>query len=157
MVNIDEWTITNAVLKAGEACPDLRLRQVLASLVIHLHQFARDIQLTEAEWAAGIQFLTDAGHITNDKRQEFILLSDTLGLSTLVTAQNNAKPGGCTEATVFGPFFVPDAPSYRNGDDIANGATGEPCFVSCVVRGRDAPARPSFAARRSRLKQLTEI
>ena len=78
----------------------------------------------------GIQFLAAAGYITDDKRQEFILLSDALGLSMLVTAQNNARPAGCTEATVFGPFFVQDAPEYENGADIANGAEGVPCFVS---------------------------
>jgi len=93
--------------------------------------------LTQEEWFAGVRFLTEAGRITDDKRQEFILLSDTLGLSTLVTAQNNAKPAGCTEATVFGPFFVEGAPEYENGADISNGASGEPCFVSGTVRGLD--------------------
>jgi hydroxyquinol 1,2-dioxygenase len=82
-----------------------------------------------------IAFLTKAGQITNDKRQEFILLSDVLGLSTLVTAQNNMKPSGCTESTVFGPFFVDGAPRYENRADIANGAKGTPCFVSAQVRG----------------------
>src|ERR1700722_15080200 len=97
--------------------------------VTHLNDFAREVQLTESEWHAGIQFLTEVGHFTDAKRQEFILLSDTLGLSTLVTAQNNCKPEGFTESTVFGPFFVDNAPQYKNGDDIANGACGEPCFV----------------------------
>ncbi len=137
MVNIDQWTITKAVLETQEHCPNPRLRQVMTSLVRHLHDFARDIQLTEAEWGEGIRFLTDAGHITNDTRQEFILLSDVLGLSTLVTAQNHPTPPGCTEATVFGPFFVADAPTYEIGSDIANGASGAPCFVSGVVRGLD--------------------
>jgi len=107
------------------------------SLVRHLHDFAREVQLTEAEWSQGIDFLTAAGKITDDKRQEFILLSDVLGLSTLVTAQCNRRPTGCTEATVFGPFYVPDAPEYKHGDDISNGAGGEPCFVSGTVRGID--------------------
>jgi hydroxyquinol 1,2-dioxygenase len=105
------------------------------SLVRHLHDFAREVQLTEAEWASGIDFLTRVGKITDDKRQEFILLSDVLGLSTLVTAQCNRRPTGCTEATVFGPFYVPDAPAYRNGEDISNGASGEPCFVGGTIRG----------------------
>jgi len=103
------------------------------SLVTHLHDFAREVKLTEQEWLDGIQFLTDVGHITGAHRQEFILLSDTLGLSTLVTALNNAKPAGFTESTVLGPFFVADAPDYENGADIANGAAGEPCFVSGTV------------------------
>src|SRR6476646_7006974 len=121
MINIDQWTITTAVLRAQGGAGNARLREIMDSLVRHLHEFAREVQLTEAEWAAGIDFLTRAGHITDGKRQEFILLSDVLGLSTLVTAQNNSKPAGCTEATVFGPFFVADAPEYRNGDDISNG------------------------------------
>lgn len=135
MIDIDEWTITQAVLKAQAGTQDARLRRVLDALVRHLHDFAREVELTEAEWAQGIDFLTRVGHITDDRRQEFILLSDVLGLSTLVTAQNNRRPGGCTEATVFGPFYVPEAPVVRNGDDIANGAHGQPCFVSGTVRG----------------------
>ncbi|WP_019701584.1 intradiol ring-cleavage dioxygenase [Paracidovorax oryzae] len=135
MIDIDEWTITQAVLKVQAATQDARLRRVLDALVRHLHDFAREVELTEAEWAQGIDFLTRVGHITDERRQEFILLSDVLGLSTLVTAQNNRRPAGCTEATVFGPFYVPDAPVVRNGDDIANGAHGQPCFVSGTVRG----------------------
>ena len=134
MVNIDERTITNAVLEVQSRCTDPRLQQIMSNLVRHLHDFAREVQLTQEEWFAAIRFLTDVGHITDEKRQEFILLSDTLGLSTLVTAQNNAKPAGCTEATVFGPFFVEGAPEYANGDDISNGAGGEPCLVSGTVR-----------------------
>jgi hydroxyquinol 1,2-dioxygenase len=135
VINIDQWTITSAVLKAQSGAKNARLREVVESLVRHLHDFAREVHLTEAEWTAGIEFLTRVGHITDDKRQEFILLSDVLGLSTLMTAQNNSKPAGCTEATVFGPFFVADAPQYRNGDDISNGAKGMPCLVSGTVRG----------------------
>jgi hydroxyquinol 1,2-dioxygenase len=134
MINIDEQTITDAVLQSFAKCPDERLRTILSSLVRHLHDFAREVRLTEPEWFAGIQFLTDAGHITDDKRQEFILLSDTLGLSTLVTAQNNQHPEGCTEATVFGPFFVDGAPEVEHGADIANGAKGIPCFVRGSVK-----------------------
>lgn len=135
MIDIDEWTITGAVLKAQGGSANARLKTVMDSLVRHLHDFAREVQLTEEEWSSGIDFLTRVGKITDDKRQEFILLSDVLGLSTLVTAQCNRRPAGCTEATVFGPFFVPNAPKYENGDDISNGATGEPCFVSGTVRG----------------------
>jgi hydroxyquinol 1,2-dioxygenase len=140
MVNIDEWTITKAVLDAQQGCTDPRLKAILDSLVTHLHNFAREVQLTEGEWRAGIQFLTEVGRFTDSKRQEFILLSDTLGLSTLVTAQNNRKPESFTESTVFGPFFVDGAPQYDNGDDIANGAHGEPCFVSGTVKGDEGEA-----------------
>jgi hydroxyquinol 1,2-dioxygenase len=134
MRNISEDTVTQAVVESVAGCPDDRLRTVITSLVQHLHAFAREVKLTEAEWIAGVEFLTAVGHITDDKRQEFILLSDTLGLSMLVTAQNNARPPGCTEATVFGPFFVQGAPEYKNGADISNGAKGAPCFVSGQIR-----------------------
>ncbi len=135
MVNVDEWTITDAVLAAQAGCKDARLREVMAALVRHLHDFAREVRLSEDEWTAAVAFLTQVGHITDNRRQEFILLSDTLGLSSLVAAQNNAKPSGCTEATVFGPFFVEGAPAFANGDDIAQGAPGEPCYVSGTIRG----------------------
>jgi hydroxyquinol 1,2-dioxygenase len=135
MRNINEDTITQAVLEAMAGCTNDRLRTVMTSLVQHLHSFARDVKLTEDEWRYAIDFLTDVGHITDDKRQEFVLLSDTLGLSMLVTTQNNRKPVECTEATVLGPFFVMGAPEYRNGDDISNGAAGLPCFVTGSVRG----------------------
>ncbi|MFD1560247.1 intradiol ring-cleavage dioxygenase [Paraburkholderia silviterrae] len=135
MRNISEDTITQAVLAAMSGCKNPRLRTVMTSLVQHLHSFARDIELTEDEWRYAIQFLTDVGHITDDKRQEFILLSDTLGLSMLTTTQNNRKPPECTEATVLGPFFVEGAPEYQNGEDVSNGAAGLPCFVSGHVRG----------------------
>jgi len=137
MINIDQETITSAVLAAQEGSPSPRLKEVMANLVRHLHDFAREVALSEEEWFEGIRFLTRAGHITDDKRQEFILLSDVLGLSTLVTAQNNTKPAGCTEATVFGPFFVEDAPRVEPGADIANGAKGAPCVVRGQVRGLD--------------------
>jgi len=142
--NINEDTITQAVIAAMCRCGSPRLLTVMTSLVQHLHSFAREVRLTESEWMEAIRFLTDVGHITDDKRQEFILLSDTLGLSTLVTAQNNAKPPACTEATVFGPFFVEDAPVYEHGADIANGARGEPCHVSGQVR--DLEGRPIAGA-----------
>jgi hydroxyquinol 1,2-dioxygenase len=135
MRNITEHNITEAVIGRFENCPDPRLKEILTSLVRHLHAFVKESHLTEAEWLEGIQFLTAAGHITDDKRQEFILLSDTLGVSMLTVAQNHAQPPGTTEATVFGPFHVEDAPRYAQGTDIANGAPGEPLFVDATVRG----------------------
>ena len=137
MRNIDEDTITGAVIARLADARDARLRDIMTSLVQHLHAFAREVKLTEAEWFEGIRFLTECGDITDDKRQEFILLSDTLGLSTLVTAMNHSKPQGCTEATVFGPFHVEGSPHYEHGADIANGAKGEPCFVHGHVRALD--------------------
>ena len=135
MRNINEDTITQAVLAAMSGCRDNRLRTVMTGLIQHLHSFAREVKLTEDEWRYAIDFLTRVGHITDDRRQEFVLLSDTLGLSMLVTTQNNRKASECTEATVLGPFFVNDAPRYENGQDISNGARGLPCFVTGHVRG----------------------
>lgn len=135
MRNLDEHTITQAVLERFSNTPDPRLKEIIFSLVQHLHDFARETRLTEEEWFEGIKFLTRAGHMTDDKRQEFILLSDTLGLSMLTVAMNNAKPAGCTEATVVGPFHVENAPHYKLGDDVGNGAIGTPCFVKGTIKG----------------------
>jgi hydroxyquinol 1,2-dioxygenase len=127
MRNLNQDNITQAVIARFAHTPNPRLKEIMTSLVQHLHGFAREVKLTEAEWAQGIDFLTRVGHITDDKRQEFILLSDTLGLSMLTVAMHNDKPAGCTEATVFGPFHVKDAPHYALGEDVANGAAGVPC------------------------------
>lgn len=135
MRNLDEHTITQAVLDRFSNTPDPRLKEIIFSLVQHLHDFAREVRLTEEEWLEGIKFLTRAGHITDDKRQEFILISDTLGLSMLTVAMNNQKPEGCTEATVVGPFHVENAPHYKLGDDVGNGAIGTPCFVKGTIKG----------------------
>src|SRR5262249_52735273 len=92
------------------------------------------------EWMAGIDFLTRTGQKCGDKRQEFILLSDTLGLSMLVIALNHAKPPGCTEATVIGPFHTDDAPPAAPGSDIAHGAPGTPLDVDVTLRSTDGSA-----------------
>jgi hydroxyquinol 1,2-dioxygenase len=135
--NLNQDTITQAVIARFADTPDPRLKEILTALVQHLHAFAREVKLTEAEWMQGIEFLTATGQMCNDKRQEFILLSDTLGLSMLTVAMNNDKPLGCTEPTVFGPFFLEDAPRYELGDDVSNGATGEPCMVKGTIKGLD--------------------
>lgn len=133
MININEHSITQAVLQRLDNCDNPRLKTIMSSLVRHLHDFAREVQLSEEEWMTGIAFLTATGHQSDDKRQEFILLSDTLGLSMLTVAMQNAKPAGATEATVFGPFHIDQAPEYQAGQDIANGASGEPLFVSARI------------------------
>jgi hydroxyquinol 1,2-dioxygenase len=135
MRNLNQDTLTEAVIARFADTPDPRLKEIMTSLVRHLHAFAREVKLTEAEWFQGIEFLTRVGHITDEQRQEFILLSDTLGLSMLTVAMNNDKPAGCTEATVFGPFYVEGAPGYDLGEDVANGAAGVPCTVRGTVRG----------------------
>ncbi len=135
--HITEDNLTQAVVDRFAACPDPRLKAILTSLVTHLHAFVRETHLTQAEWMEGIEFLTATGDITDSKRQEFILLSDTLGVSMLTVAQNQSADNGVTEATVFGPFHVADAVRFPDGADIGGGAPGEPLFVDCCVRGRD--------------------
>lgn len=106
---------------------DPRLAEVMASLVKHLHAFAKEIHLTQGEWEVAVDFLTKTGQICSGERQEFILLSDVLGFSMLVDAINNRRPEGATENTVFGPFHVADAPVRAMGDDICLDGKGEPC------------------------------
>lgn len=137
MRNIDEHTITDAVVGRLADCDSPRLKEILGALVRHLHDFAREVRLTQAEWLEGIRFLTATGQMCDDKRQEFILLSDTLGLSMLTVAMNQAKPAGATEATVFGPFHVDDAPRLRSGADIAAGAPGAPLQVDVHIVSTD--------------------
>ena len=136
-----------------------RFTTVMTSLVRHLHAFASEVELTEEEWFAGIDFLTRVGHITDDKRQEFILLSDVLGLSMLVVGINNRRPPEATESTVFGPFFVEGSPGFANGDDLAKGAPGEPCLMQgrVVDRRRRAGrrARTSRSGRPTRTASTT--
>src|SRR3954465_10304243 len=128
--NLADEDLTRAVLASFEGAGSARFREVVDSLVRHLHAFASEVELTEEEWFKGIDFLTRTGHITDDKRQEFILLSDVLGLSMLVVGINNRRPPEATENTVFGPFFVEGSPGFENGDDLAGGAPGEPCFMA---------------------------
>ncbi|MBA83112.1 dioxygenase family protein [Thalassobius sp. S69A] len=105
-----------------------RLKQVMASLIQHLHAFAKDIDLTQEEWDLAIDFLTKTGQICSDERQEFILLSDVLGFSMLVDAINNRRPAGATENTVYGPFHVLNAPIRQMGDTISLDGKGERCL-----------------------------
>lgn len=129
-----EQNSVDAVNERTGPSTDPRLAEVLSCLVTHLHAFAKDIQLTQAEWEYGIGFLTKIGQICSDERQEFILLSDTLGLSMLVDAINNRRPPGATENTVLGPFHIADAPVRQMGDVISLDGKGEPClFEGSVV------------------------
>jgi hydroxyquinol 1,2-dioxygenase len=132
-----EESVTDEVLASFAGTPDPRMHELMQALVRHLHAFARETRLSQAEWNAAIDFLTRAGHITDERRQEFILLSDVLGLSMLTVAINEPEVPGATEATVFGPFFVDDAPEVVLGGDVARGAPGTPCYVSGYVRSAD--------------------
>lgn len=132
-----EEALVERVLDAYSKAASERDREIAASLIRHLHAFIREVRLTEAEWEAGIAFLTGVGHITTDTRQEFILLSDTLGASMQTVTVNSPAYGDATEATVFGPFFVEGSPEIPHGGDMAQGAKGSPCFVSGRVTGTD--------------------
>ena len=129
-----EQKITNLVLKSLSRTKNPRLKRLMASLVKHLHAFAQENELTEAEWWTAIQFLTRTGQMCDDRRQEFILLSDTLGLSMLVDAINHRYPAGATETTVLGPFHRQGAKFMRHGANIYVGKGGDPTFVTGQVR-----------------------
>ena len=117
--------------------PNPRLRQLMTSLVRHLHDFVKDVELTEEEWGFAVDFLTRTGHMSDDVRQEFILLSDVLGVSMLVETINHRTYGASTESTVLGPFHMVESPPRDLGDDIALDGKGTPCLVSGQVTGPD--------------------
>jgi hydroxyquinol 1,2-dioxygenase len=139
MRDFDENNITAAVIDRFANTSDPRLKEIMSSLVLHLHAFARDVRLSFAEWSYAIDFLTRTGQICSDKRQEFILLSDTLGLSMLVDAIDHPASAGTTESTVLGPFYVVSAPEMPPGSDVSGGLRGEPLYVEgtvCSSNGR---------------------
>ncbi len=140
MSGLAEHELTGAVLARLEGCTDPRLKRLMTSLVTHLHDFTRAVELTEAEWVAAIRFLTGTGQRCDDKRQEFVLLSDTLGVSMLVDAINHRGTSGATASTVLGPFYVGGAPELASGVNIAAGLAGEPTFVSGRVTTSDGVA-----------------
>src|SRR5262245_41996692 len=137
MRDLNERTITAAVLERVAKASDPRVRQISEALVRHLHAFVREIEPTEQEWERAIEFLTTTGHMCSDTRQEFILLSDTLGVSMLVDAINHRLPGGATETTVFGPFYTKAAPEFALGQNIKGHLQGTPMYVGGTVRGVD--------------------
>jgi hydroxyquinol 1,2-dioxygenase len=140
-----ERQLVDAVVASLANTPDERLRTVLTAVVEHLHALIREVRLTPQEWEQAVAFLTRVGHITDDKRQEFILLSDVLGTSMQTIIVNDDPTGRTTEATVVGPFFVENAPRVELGGDISGGASGEPCWVEGVVT--DTEGRPVSGAR----------
>jgi protocatechuate 3,4-dioxygenase beta subunit len=135
---VKDFTVENLseeVIKAYTAhTASPRMKQIFASLISHLHGFVKDVQLTEPEWFAAIEFLTETGKKCDAKRQEFILLSDTLGVSMLVDAINHPKGGAGTESTVLGPFYVPGSPTLPFGADVRRRHLDE--AETCLVTGR---------------------
>jgi hydroxyquinol 1,2-dioxygenase len=128
---------TKAVLKRYEDIPNERLREVMQAAVKHLHAFVSEVRPTGEEWFKAIQYLTAIGQKCDDRRQEFILLSDTLGVSMLVDDINNRRVPGATPSTVEGPFHVADSPHFEDGTSMAGKAPGIPCFVTGKVTGID--------------------
>lgn len=137
-----EEHLTRTVMESFDGCHDERLTLLMTALVRHLHAFIRDVRLTEAEWTTAIEFLTEVGHMTDDRRHEFILLSDVLGASMQTVNVNNAAHGDATEATVFGPFFTKNSPRIERGGDVSGGAAGQPCWVEGTVADVDGQPIP---------------
>jgi hydroxyquinol 1,2-dioxygenase len=132
VTNLDENTITSAVLERIQNTPNPRVKVIMGALIRHLHDFAREVRLTEAEWMAAIRWLTRTGQISDDKREEFILASDVLGLSMLVVQMNHRLSSGATPATVLGPFHIEGSPELEYGADMSQGLPGTPL----VLRGK---------------------
>ena len=149
MSEYNQDKLTEEVVAAFAKASDPRLREIMTSLVKHLHAFAREVDLTPDEWLAGMRFLTETGQISTERRPEFILLSDVLGLSMMVVSLAQARASGqtkgaieATEATVEGPFFWPGAPDVALGGDIAEGVPGEPTLYTGRVTDLDGQPLP---------------
>lgn len=135
-------TVTDEAVASLEGTADPRLRELLTGLIRHLHAFARETRLTQAEWERAIGFLTETGKMCTDTRQEFILLSDVLGLSMLVETINGDHAAGSTESTVLGPFHMTESPVRELGANIDLLGGGEPCLVSGRIVSGDGTALP---------------
>ncbi|KAH0592405.1 hypothetical protein MHUMG1_09791 [Metarhizium humberi] len=139
-VNLKDLTtdnITENVHAINSQCGSLRLKYILERTVAHLHELARETRLTTNEWMTAILFLTQVGQISSDVRQEFILLSDVLGLSLLVDSIDHPKPKGSTEGTVLGPFHTEEAEHASAGSLISHDPDGEPLLVLCTLKDTD--------------------
>lgn len=140
MPYVTESNLTDIALERWSHIPDPRLREVMTALIKHLHAFVREIEPTGPEWFAAIDWLTRVGKMCDEKRQEFILTSDVLGVSMLMDAINNRLASGATPSTVEGPFHIHDSPELADGANMAHGAPGIPCFVTGTVRDLDGKA-----------------
>jgi hydroxyquinol 1,2-dioxygenase len=134
MAFVNKENLTRLAMERWATAEDPRLREVFTKLVQHAHAFVRDVNPTEAEWLAACEFLATTGRkFCDDRRNEFILLSDVLGVSTLVVQLNDRKAAGTTPNTVLGPFYQPGSPEMQDGQNMAVGIEGETCFVHGVV------------------------
>ena len=134
--------VTDEAIRSLRTTADPRLRQLLTALIRHLHAFASETGLTQEEWEDGIRFLTATGQACTDTRQEFILLSDVLGLSMLMETINGGHAPGATESTVLGPFHMTESPTRGLGANIDLVGGGEPCVVSGRVLATDGTPLP---------------
>jgi hydroxyquinol 1,2-dioxygenase len=132
-----EDDLTEAAVARWSTARDPRTAEVLSALVRHLHEFAKEVRLTEAEWMTAMRWLAAAGEISDEKRAEFILASDVLGLSMLVVQMNHVLDPAATPATVLGPFHIPGSPEREFGADMSDGIPGTPLFISGTVRDLD--------------------
>ena len=139
---VTEDNVTGLAEERWGTAHDPRLAEIMTALVRHLHEFAREVRLTEAEWMAGIQWLKRTGQISDEKREEFILGSDVLGLSMLVVQMNHRFDPAATPATVLGPFHIAGSPELGFGADMSEGVPGTPLFVTGTVRGLDGEPVP---------------
>jgi hydroxyquinol 1,2-dioxygenase len=130
---VTEDNVTGLAEQRWATARDPRLAEIMSALVRHLHEFAREVRLTEAEWMAGIQWLKRTGQISDDKREEFILASDVLGLSMLVVQMNHRFAPAATPATVLGPFHIDGSPELGFGADMSDGIPGTPLYLSGTV------------------------
>jgi hydroxyquinol 1,2-dioxygenase len=131
---VTEDNITDLAVERWATAKDPRLAELMAALVRHLHDFAREVRLTEAEWMAAMRWLTAAGQISDEKREEFILASDVLGLSMLVVQMNHRLDPAATPATVLGPFHIEGSPELAYGEDMSEGLSGTPLYLHGTVR-----------------------
>lgn len=131
---VTEQNITDLAVQRWQTAHEPRFGELMAALVRHLHAFAREVQLTPAEWMAAIQWLNRTGQISNEKREEFILASDVLGLSMLVVQLNNRFDQAATPATVLGPFYIDGSPKLEFGADMSQGLAGTPLLIHGVVK-----------------------
>ncbi|HEX5495326.1 MAG TPA: dioxygenase [Mycobacteriales bacterium] len=142
MAFVTEDNITDLAARRWATAHPPRLAEIMTALVRHVHEFAREVALTEPEWTAAVEWLAAAGAVSDDKRQEFILASDVLGLSMLVVQLNNRFAGNATPATVLGPFHIDGSPTVPFGHDMSGGIAGTPLFVTGRVVDTDGNPIP---------------
>lgn len=140
MQRVTEDNVTDLAVQRWATAHDPRLAEIMTALVRHLHDLAREVRLTEAEWIAAVQWLTRTGQISDDKREEFILASDVVGLSMLVVQMNHRLEPSATPATVLGPFHIDGSPELGFGADMSDGLPGTPLYVHGTVRDLDGEA-----------------